>query len=573
MKTSLAIPLLVALNVAPRCGAARIEAGNDFYGVAVRQTPNFAAGFVGAWVGRGHPVDGTAGYPGSSVNLLHVVSDCVSCPGGDPIGATFVVRSRRSGSDFTLGGIPALGFFGQEEPGYSCINVNDIASPIVERITEAGQPTGVRSVWHVIHAGDDLLFEEVIKAHGDDWIGASVEATLRVVNLGMEEASIGVRMPLNLITDSPYSGSGPPGASQNLMIFLRPPDATLDPPTVIESEWFDPSFRMWQGYSDGTGGRPGFYSIACAMGGPAVTLDPDPTPPDMLQYANASNTRAYSGGGSYDGCFTWRVPEPPRDLDYFDMTGITSYWGLDDASSITVPPGGEVRFTQYFVAFLDYPLSAETSGPFEAPCDGAVTTLPVDGRAVLIDTTTSPIAYQWSSPDPRVSFADATAASTEAIVAGAGEYPVTLTVAVGAYEAAVTTTVTVRDETPPDVTLRVSPATLWPPNHRMVDVHVAATVTDDCDPAPTIRLVSATSSEDALERGSGRSAPDIAGADAGTADFDVQLRAERSGRRDGRTYRLTYEATDWAGNVTTSDAVVTVPHDRRSPTRTVPRRP
>ena len=47
----------------------------------------------------------------------------------------------------------------------------------------------------------------------------------------------------------------------------------------------------------------------------------------------------------------------------------------------------------------------------------------------------------------------------------------------------------------------------------------------------------------------------------GTLDTRISLRAERSGSGPGRTYTLTYRATDLAGNVATAIATVIVPHD------------
>jgi hypothetical protein len=45
----------------------------------------------------------------------------------------------------------------------------------------------------------------------------------------------------------------------------------------------------------------------------------------------------------------------------------------------------------------------------------------------------------------------------------------------------------------------------------------------------------------------------------------VQLRAERSGRGDGRVYRLAFTATDDHGAQCTGTALVGVPHDARRP--------
>jgi hypothetical protein len=263
-------------------------------------------------------------------------------------------------------------------------------------------------------------------------------------------------------------------------------------------------------------------------------------------------------------CFAWRIPDPPRNLLGRNVEGMTSYWGPDEDSAIVLPPGAEITVTQYLVAFQEYPLTVETSGPFEAPCEGASTTVLVDGQALTTYPTSATVFYEWSSAAPEVAFTDTRAASTEAVVQGIGTFPVKLTVSVGAYEASMETTVTVTDDVAPEwLELSADPVELWPPDHRSVNVHVTASVADECDPAPEVLLVGATSDEDVAERGSGRFVPDVLGADLATPDFDVELRAERSGRLDGRTYHLLYEAVDWAGNRSLRPLDIPVSHDRR----------
>jgi hypothetical protein len=124
-------------------------------------------------------------------------------------------------------------------------------------------------------------------------------------------------------------------------------------------------------------------------------------------------------------------------------------------------------------------------------------------------------------------------------------------------------TVAVRDTQPPTLTLQAGPSTLWPPNHGMVPVHVVWSATDRCTPDPAVSLVSVTSSEpdDATGNDDGATTTDIQGADPGTADADLLLRAERNGKAEGRVYTLTYRATDAAGNTTAGLATVVVPHD------------
>lgn len=115
------------------------------------------------------------------------------------------------------------------------------------------------------------------------------------------------------------------------------------------------------------------------------------------------------------------------------------------------------------------------------------------------------------------------------------------------------------DTTPPEIDCSVSPDTLWPPNHKSVDVTATVNVTDDTDPNPVVVLVSVTSNEPDDGIGDGDTANDIVIVD----DTTVSLRAERAAGGTGRVYTLTYEATDASGNTATSTCSIVVPHDRR----------
>ena len=121
--------------------------------------------------------------------------------------------------------------------------------------------------------------------------------------------------------------------------------------------------------------------------------------------------------------------------------------------------------------------------------------------------------------------------------------------------------VTVVDETPPSISVGLSPESLWPPNHRMVEINAAVTADDACGP-PAVTLVAVTSSEPDNGRGDGNTMNDIQDTDLGTSDFVFGLRAERAGGGEGRTYTAVYAATDAAGNEATSLATVFVGHDR-----------
>lgn len=128
------------------------------------------------------------------------------------------------------------------------------------------------------------------------------------------------------------------------------------------------------------------------------------------------------------------------------------------------------------------------------------------------------------------------------------------------------TTVTINpDTTPPQIIAPEEELCLWPPDHRRVLIEpsdLGLTVVDECDPSPSIELVSATSSQPDNGAGDGNTTGDVS-----VGDDAVCLRAERQGAdREGRRYAITARARDSAGNVSsTIDAVVRVPHSMPFP--------
>jgi len=121
-------------------------------------------------------------------------------------------------------------------------------------------------------------------------------------------------------------------------------------------------------------------------------------------------------------------------------------------------------------------------------------------------------------------------------------------------------TITVRDTKPPVIhNVAATPNVLWPPNHKMVQVAVTATATDNCDPAPHCHITRVNSNEPVNGLGDGDTAPDW----IITGDLTVDLRAERSGRGNGRIYRVTVTCADACGNSSVGNTAVTVPHDQK----------
>ena len=108
-------------------------------------------------------------------------------------------------------------------------------------------------------------------------------------------------------------------------------------------------------------------------------------------------------------------------------------------------------------------------------------------------------------------------------------------------------------------TLAASQTSIWPPNHKMVPIALTAASTDDFDPAPTSpRIVSVTSNEAVNGQGDGNTSSDW----TITGPLTVDLRAERSGKGNGRVYTITVESIDRSGNAGRATVKVTVAHNQ-----------
>jgi hypothetical protein len=124
----------------------------------------------------------------------------------------------------------------------------------------------------------------------------------------------------------------------------------------------------------------------------------------------------------------------------------------------------------------------------------------------------------------------------------------------GNQETAKTLTVRI-DRTPPTVTGMPSNCSLWPPDHRLVQV-ASVSASDAISGIVGPPAVTATSNEPENGTGDGDFAPDVV-----ISNGVVQVRVERAGNGTGRVYTMTAAASDLAGNTTTQTAICRVPHD------------
>ena len=124
-------------------------------------------------------------------------------------------------------------------------------------------------------------------------------------------------------------------------------------------------------------------------------------------------------------------------------------------------------------------------------------------------------------------------------------------------------TVQIIDNIAPTIKPVANKYILWPPNHKMVDIVIAANASDNSG-CPITLNATVASNEPEYGLGSGDIGPDWTQPviDQATGMIYLQLRAERSGRGKGRKYTITITATDCSGNISTAKVKIRVPHDK-----------
>jgi hypothetical protein len=111
--------------------------------------------------------------------------------------------------------------------------------------------------------------------------------------------------------------------------------------------------------------------------------------------------------------------------------------------------------------------------------------------------------------------------------------------------------------TPPVITLSTTPKSLWPSNRRMVPVTVSGTITDTGCTVKTTTY--AVKDEYGAVQPTGTITPGL----GGKYSFSVLLQTSRLGTdRDGRSYTITVQASDNAGNSASKTTWVNVRHDQ-----------
>ena len=243
--------------------------------------------------------------------------------------------------------------------------------------------------------------------------------------------------------------------------------------------------------------------------------------------------------------------------------------GAETGTGIIPGASGSVPVTAEGITTLTY-FAEDTAGNKEAP---KTLTVQIDKTPPTITATLTPTpnANGWNNTPVRVHFACSDALS--GVLPGSTTPDITVategrgqTVSgscqdVAGNKASATVSGINIDETPPVISgLPLSGCTLWPPNHKLVEV-ANVTATDALSGvAPGLFQVTGASSESAAANGSGNTASDIV-----INGGNVWLRAERSGNGAGRVYTVEATASDLAGNVANASGNCVVPHDQGNP--------
>jgi len=98
---------------------------------------------------------------------------------------------------------------------------------------------------------------------------------------------------------------------------------------------------------------------------------------------------------------------------------------------------------------------------------------------------------------------------------------------------------------------------LWPPNHKLHAISING-VTDPDNDSVTLRITGITQDEPVNGLGDGDTSPD----GFGIGQSEARVRAERSGKGNGRVYRIAFTAADQYGGTCQGSVGVGVPRDQ-----------
>jgi hypothetical protein len=282
-------------------GAGTITVGNGIYDVSVQDAASSTG--IGTYTVSTGPV-----FPQPDENVLFGGAD------RDPWSSYLTVRSYNTSTD------------------YVTANDSGVNSPFTVRMLDPALAsinstnTSVTATWNTATApnmSDALLITQVTAVEGMNLFNSRVRVTTNVTNVGSANVSIGIRYEWDLMID---------GNDGSWLAERGPDGGWLD----TETEWLAPSFESFETTNDPT--NP-FFSIFGTVTG-NETFSPQPTPPDLLQFAYWGRPGAFSAAFDY-------TPAGQIVAGADNDSAVTYLWGHNGTTAIVLGPTETVSVTQY----------------------------------------------------------------------------------------------------------------------------------------------------------------------------------------------------------------------------------
>jgi probable HAF family extracellular repeat protein len=171
----------------------------------------------------------------------------------------------------------------------------------------------------------------------------------------------------------------------------------------------------------------------------------------------------------------------------------------------------------------------------------------------------SAVTVNWSVTDPESGIVSSTGCAPTNLTADTAGITLTCS-AINGVGLSTSVPITIKiDKTPPVISgMPAAGCSLWPPNHKLVQVATVTAADALSGLVPGSLKVTGSSNEPSSDAKD----PEIVITPNGSGGFTVQLQVDRSGSGKGRIYTLNATALDNAGNSITATATCTVPHDK-----------
>jgi uncharacterized repeat protein (TIGR01451 family) len=498
--------------------------------------------------------------------------------GFDDPGATAIDGTGAS-VPVTISGTVDLGTTGSYTLTYTATQgVNSVSTTRTVNVVDTTKPSitvdGANP--YKIQQGSCLAFVDPGASATDGCAG--IVAVTRTISGPGGLTSVDTNTPgTYTITYSATDGSHPATATRTVLVGNFPPDevdqpTTSGPPTITLNGNAQMTIECGSGFTD-----PGATAAVCNSSVPVTTSGTVDTHTPGTYTITYSATSGTETAEAHRTVTVEDTTAPVITLNGTNPLQVECHTAFNDpGATATDACSGSVPVT------VSGSVNPNTPGTYTltySATDGSHPPTVVTRTVNVVDTQGPVITINGANPatvECHTSYSDAGAtafdvclnASVSVTTSGSvnvntpGTYTITYTATDGSRSRTATRTVVVGDTIAPVITLKTTPITLWPPNHKYQTVNVTAlvqSVNDSCGGSLSVSSViikKVTSDEAENDDGDGNTANDMVIA---SDCKSVQLRAERSGDGNGRVYSITLAVKDASGNTGTAVFKVSVP--------------